>query len=235
MRLQAQRQVSVLRRHPQEALSSLADQISSRVRTEILSGTRAPQARIRLEELKSEFNVSWSPLREALSRLVAEGLVQTDESRGYRVAPVSRAEMSDITRMRRTLESMALRAAIEKGDDAWEADVLAAHHRLTKLEAKRQRREDLDQWEEWHRNYHEALTRACGSPLLLQFCAQLHDQFARYRKLFLASHPFDRAVAVEHRKLTEAALARDADKACSVMEIHIERTGRNILACIREE
>ena len=216
-------------------MSSLAEQISSRVRTEILSGTRAPQARIRLDELKSEFNVSWSPLREALSRLVAEGLVQTDESRSYRVAPVSRAEMSDITRMRRTLESMALRAAIEKGDDAWEADVLAAHHRLTKLEAKRQRREDLDQWEEWHRNYHEALTRACGSPLLLQFCAQLHDQFARYRKLFLASHPFDRTVAVEHRKLTEAALARDADKACSVIETHIERTGRNILACIRED
>lgn len=216
-------------------MSSLADQISTRVRTEILSGARAPQARIRLEELKSAFNVSWSPLREALSRLVAEGLVQTDESRGYRVAPVSRAEMSDITRMRRTLESMALRAAIEKGDDAWEADVLAAHHRLTKLEAKRQRREDLDQWEEWHRNYHEALTRACGSPLLLQFCAQLHDQFARYRKLFLASHQFDRAVAVEHRKLTEAALARDADKACSVIETHIERTGRNILACIRED
>lgn len=215
-------------------MSSLADRISSRVRTEILSGARAPQARIRLETLKSEFNVSWSPLREALSRLVAEGLVQTDESRGYRVAPVSRAEMSDITRMRKTLESMALRAAIEKGDDAWEADLLAAHHRLTKLEAKRQRREDLGEWEEWHRTYHEALTRACGSPLLLQFCAQLHDQFARYRKLFLASHPFDRAVAVEHRKLTEAALARDADKACAVMEAHIERTGRNILACIRE-
>ena len=216
-------------------MSSLADQISSRVRTEILSGTRAPQARIRLDELKSEFNVSWSPLREALSRLVAEGLVQTDESRGYRVAPVSRAAMRDITRMRKTLESMALRAAIEKGDDAWEADVLAAHHRLTKLEVKRQRKEELDQWEEWHRNYHEALTRACGSPLLLQFCAQLHDQFARYRKLFLSSHPFDRTVAVEHRKLTEAALARDADKACSVIETHIERTGRNILACIRED
>ena len=216
-------------------MSSLADQISSRVRSEILSGARAPQARIRLEALKSELNVSWSPLREALSRLVAEGLVQTDESRGYRVAPVSRAEMSDITRMRRTLESMALRGAIESGDDAWEADVLAAHHRLTKLEAKRQRREDLDQWEEWHRNYHEALTRACGSPLLLQFCAQLHDHFARYRKLFLASHPFDRTVAVEHRKLTDAALARDADRACAVIETHIERTGRNILACIREE
>jgi DNA-binding GntR family transcriptional regulator len=106
---------------------------------------------------------------------------------------------------------------------------------LTKLEAKRQRKEDLDQWESWHRHYHETLTRACGSPLLLQFCAQLHDQFARYRKVFLASHPFDRAVATEHKTLTEAALARDAAMACAVMETHIERTGRNILACIRED
>ena len=214
---------------------TLADLICNRVRSEILSGARRPQARIRLEELKSEFNVSWSPLREALSRLVAEGLIQTDESRGYRVAAVSRAEMADVTHMRKTLESMALRASIERGDDAWEADVLAAHHRLTKLEAKRQRREDLDQWEKWHRHYHETLTRACGSPLLLQFCGQLHDQFARYRKLFLASHAFDRSVATEHKKLTDAALARDADKACEVMQSHIERTGRNILACIREE
>ena len=216
-------------------MTSLADHISNRVRSEILSGTRAPQARIRLDELKSEFNVSWSPLREALSRLVAEGLIQADESRGYRVAPVSHAEMSDITRMRKTLESMALRGSIENGDDAWEADVLAAHHRLTKLEAKRQRKEDLDHWEAWHRHYHATLTRACGSPLLLQFCAQLHDQFARYRKVFLASHPFDRAVGVEHRKLTDAVLARDADKACAAIEAHIERTGRNILACIRDD
>ena len=214
---------------------TLADRICDQVRGEILSGARRPQARIRLEALKSEFNVSWSPLREALARLVAEGLVQTDESRGYRVAPVSRAELADVIRMRKTLESMALRASIEHGDDAWEADVLAAHHRLTKLEAKRQRREDLDQWEAWHRHYHATLTRACGSPLLLQFCAQLHDQFARYRKVFLASHPFDRAVATEHKKLTDAALERDCGKACAVIETHIERTGRNILACIQEE
>lgn len=216
------------------APGTLASAICNRVRGEILSGARRPQARIRLEELKAEFKVSWSPLREALSRLVAEGLVQTDESRGYRVAPVSRADMSDVIRMRRHLESLALRESIEKGDDAWEAEVLAAHHRLSKLEARRNHKDHIAQWEAWHRQYHDTLMRACGSPLLLQFCAQLHDQFARYRKLFLASNPFDRLVAAEHKKLTDAALARDAGKACALMEAHIERTGRNILACIRE-
>jgi GntR family transcriptional regulator, carbon starvation induced regulator len=213
--------------------ATLATAICTRVRAEILSGIRRPRERIRLEELKAQFDVSWSPLREALSRLVAEGLVQTDESRGYRVAPVSRAEMSDIIRMRKALESMALRASVESGDDAWEAEVLATHHRLSKLEERRSRNEDLEEWEAWHRAYHHALVRACGSPLLLQFCTQLHDQFARYRKLFLASHAFDHRVHGEHKELTDAALARDAVRACSLMERHIERTGSNILACIQ--
>jgi DNA-binding GntR family transcriptional regulator len=218
---------------------TLAEAICIRVRAEILSGARKPQARIRLEELRSEFGVSWSPLREAVSRLVAEGLIQVDESRGYRVAPVSRAEMADALEMRKRLESMALRASIEKGDDAWEADVLAAHHRLSKLEAKRAERgaqsEDFHEWERWHRTYHEALWRACGSPILTQYCRQISALFARYRKLFLATNPFDARVGVEHKEIVEAVLARDADRACALLEEHIERTGRNILASIRED
>jgi DNA-binding GntR family transcriptional regulator len=214
---------------------TLAEAICVQVRAEILSGARKPQARIRLEELKSAFRVSWSPLREALSRLVAEGLIQVDESRGYRVAPVSRAEMADALHMRKSLEAMALRASIEKGDDAWEAEVLAAHHRLSKLEAKRAQREELDEWERWHRTYHEALWRACGSPILIQYCTQISALFARYRKLFLSANPFDAKVGEEHREIVDAVLARGADRACRLLEEHIERTGRNILACIRED
>lgn len=213
---------------------TLADTIRDRVRAEILSGKRRPQARLRLEDLRAEFDVSWSPLREALSSLVAEGLIEPDEGRGYRVASVSRREMDDIIRMRSALESMALRLAIGHGDDHWEADVLAAHHRLTKLEGARERNEQIAEWERRHRAYHDALASGCGSPILLEFCAQLQDRFARYRKVFLASNPFDKQVPLEHRKLTEAALARDADKACAIMETHIARTGRNILAYIKD-
>ncbi len=211
---------------------TLADTICVRVRSEILSGKRPPETRILLEDLKSEFNVSWSPLREALSRLVAEGLIQTDESRVYRVAAVSRTELGDVIRMRKAMESMALRMAIANGDDAWEADVLAAHHRLTKVEGRREWSANIQEWHERHRAYHDALNRGCSSPILLQFCAQLHDQFARYRKLFLAANPPDSKVPLEHRKLTEAALARNADIACALIEAHIDRTGRNILAAI---
>jgi DNA-binding GntR family transcriptional regulator len=62
----------------------------------------------------------------------------------------------------------------KKGDDAWEAEVLAAHHRLSKLEDRRWEGAQAEQWESWHRTLHTALIRACDWPVLLQFCGQLH-------------------------------------------------------------
>lgn len=208
---------------------TLAVAICDRVRTDILAGRRKPGAKIRLEELKAEFGVSWSPIREAVSRLVAEGLIITEESRGYHVAPVSSADLAEVIKLRVMLETMALKSAIAQGDDAWEAEVLAAQHRLGKLEARRAYPAEAEQWETWHRAYHEALIRACASPILLQFCGQLHDLSDRYRRLFLSAHDFDRDVPGEHRRITEATLARDADTACELLKRHIERTGQNIL------
>lgn len=212
---------------------TLSSAICDRIRADILAGKRKPGTRIRLEELKAGFGVSWSPIREAVSRLVAEGLILTEEQRGYRVAPVSKSGLAEVIRLRVALESMALRDSIEKGDDAWEAEVLAAQHRLRKLEDRRRDSPNAEQWETWHRTYHHALIRACGAPVLLQFCCQLHDMNDRYRRLFLSAHAFDRDVAGEHRAITDATLARDAAKACKLLEAHIERTGRNILRSMK--
>jgi DNA-binding GntR family transcriptional regulator len=214
--------------------STLATTICDRIRADILTGRLKPGAKLRLEDLRAEFAVSWSPIREALSRLVAEGLIQTEGQRGYRIAPVSRASLSEVLRLRVLLESMALRESIEKGDDAWEAKVLAAHHRLTKLEDSRWESGNAEQWEQWHRTFHDALISACESPILLQFCAQLHDLNDRYRRLFLSAHKLDRDVAGEHRAMVQATIARDTAKACRLLERHIERTGTNLLRSMQE-
>jgi DNA-binding GntR family transcriptional regulator len=214
--------------------STLATTICDRIRADILGGRHQPGAKLRLEDLRAEFGVSWSPIREALSRLVAEGLIQSEGQRGYRIAPVSKAALAEVLRLRTLLESMALREAIEKGDDAWEAEVLSGHHRLAKLEDSRWEAGSADEWERWHRTFHDALISACQSPILLQFCAQLHDLNDRYRRLFLSAHKLDRDVAGEHRALVQATLARDAAKACKLLERHIERTGTNLLRSMRE-
>ena len=212
---------------------TLASSICDRIRSDIVSGRRKPGTRIRLEELRGEFRVSWSPIREAVSRLVAEGLILLEGQRGYRVAPVSKSEFDEVIRLRTLLESMALRGSIARGDDAWEAEVLAAHHRLSKLEDRRWTPADADEWEHWHCTYHRALIRASNAPVLLQFCEQLNEMTDRYRRLFLSTHQLDRDVAGEHSEIATATLARNAEKACRLLERHIQRTGSNILRAMQ--
>jgi DNA-binding GntR family transcriptional regulator len=212
----------------------IADEIGERLRADILSGRIKPDTKLRLEDFRAAFGVSWSPIRESLTRLVAEGLVVTELPRGYRVAPVSRALYADIVRTRVLVECAALRESIRHGDDAWEADVLAAYHRLSKFEARRWQKGDFEQWESWHRKYHEALIAACRSPTLLQFCSVLFDMRDRYRRLFLKILQPNREVAKEHDELTAATLARDAQRACALLERHIERNGKVILGAIKE-
>ena len=145
-----------------------------RLRNDILGGTFTPSTRLRIDELKARYGVGGSPMREALSRLVAEGLVHALSQRGFRVAPVSADDLLDITETRQSLEGTAIERAIERGDDAWEGDVLGAFHRLEKYLTRGQEinRANLTEWEEIHANFHHTLISACGSPRLIGFCHQ---------------------------------------------------------------
>lgn len=206
--------------------------IGNRIKADILQGTLRPGTWLRLEDLRTEFDVSWSPLRESLSALVAEGLVVSDGSRGYHVAPISRHELSDVLDMRLLLEPKALRRAIELGDDVWERELVATHHQLRKLESQRWLPDQLGDWEHWHRQFHTALIQACASPLLMQYCLNLYDISDRYRRLFLSLHPRDRDINGEHQAIVTAALNRNADEASQLMQTHVRRTLETILAAM---
>lgn len=206
--------------------------LCERLREEILNGRRQPGAKLRLEDLRTDYGVSLSPLREALSRLAAERFVINEEQRGFTVAPVSSDDLEEVMRLRIALETMALQEAIERGDDAWEAGIVAAAHRLAKLEADRRRARDLSEWEHWHREFHMSLLAGCGSPVLLQFCRTLLNLNDRYRRIFLAKRQFDRDVPGEHAAIMQAALARRPREAVHLLEEHIRRTGKGVLSVL---
>lgn len=214
--------------------ATLATSLYERLRGEIVGGRLLPGARLRLDELRSQFGVSLSPLREALSRLAAEGFVVSESQRGFAVAPVSRAMFEDVIRLRIALEGMALRESVERGGEDWEVAVLGALHRLKRLENQRGSEHSLEEWESRHRDFHLALVGACTSPLLLQFCATLRDLNDRYRRLFLATHTIDRDVANEHQAIADAALAHDAGRAATLLGEHIQRTARNVFQVLAE-
>ncbi len=208
-----------------------------RLRKEILSGKIEPGEKLHLDQLRTEYDVSFSPLREALSRLVSEGLVlQAGDQRGFQVAPVSASNLEEVTLLRRSLEVIALRRSIENGDDAWETEIVSSLHHLSKLASRNPANRDTidEEWESWHRKFHAALIGACKLPVLLQFCDTLYDLSDRYRRNFVQFRHVRRDVQSEHRAIADAALRRNGDLACRLMEDHIQLTATMILAVLPE-
>jgi GntR family transcriptional regulator, carbon starvation induced regulator len=212
--------------------------VLDRLRSEIVDGTLAPGVKLRLEHLTSSYGVGRTPLREACCRLASEGLVTIEDQRGFRVTPISREDLLDLTRTRQQIESLALRASIFKGDLDWEGEVLAALHRLGRLSseaasdppAETKGRPLDDAWETEHGKLHQALIGACDSPWLLRFHGILFEQSERYRRLASAYGQPERDIHGEHTALVRAALARDAERACALLTEHIARTTDKVLS-----
>jgi DNA-binding GntR family transcriptional regulator len=211
-----------------DGTNTIATQLAHRLREEIVSGAWQPGAKINLAAARERLGVSLSPLREALARLTAEGLVEFEDNRGYRVAPVSLANLAEVTHLRVELECLALRHAIEAGDLAWEGDVVGALHRLNRLTRDPARPGTLAAWEVAHRDFHLTLIAGCRMPLLLSTCRVLLNLNDRYRRAFLQEQGGDRNVAAEHGEIASRAVARDRDAACCRLQEHIERTGTNL-------
>ena len=192
------------------------------LRADIIAGRLAPDAKLRIEDLRQEYDTGASPLREALNRLAGEGFVTAAGQRGFNVAPISLKDLDDITRLRILLECEAMRDAIRQGDDHWEAGIVAAFHQWSKIHDEGAR--DVTDFETRNQALHEALIAACDSPLLLRLRQTLFEQHKRYRLISLLDHNDTRDIHAEHQAIVDAALARDADAACSATEIHIRRT-----------
>jgi DNA-binding GntR family transcriptional regulator len=198
-----------------------ATDVLHRLRNDIIDSALLPGSRLRFEALRSRYRVSFSTLREGLSRLAAEGLVVADGQRGFRVAPVSLKDMHDLTDARVLVEREALRLAIAKGDSAWRARLSGAYRVMDRLP---EQRSTSAEWNTAHAGFHEALAAACDSPVLMEIRQKLFDRSQRYRRLAAAARTNPRSNPHEHRELMEAALAGDSHRACALIEQHIRRT-----------
>jgi GntR family transcriptional regulator, carbon starvation induced regulator len=204
------------------------------LRRDIIEGRLAPGAKLRVEHLKNDYGVGAGTLREALSLLISDALVVSQGQRGFRVAPVSLDDFADITRTRVMLECEALRQSIAAGDDAWEGELIVAFHRLSKAEERLGETAGEAEWEERNKIFHEVLIAACPSRWLKHFLSLLYQQAGRYRYLSLAFKPIPRNVHAEHEALFNAVMARDSEKATSILAEHIELTFRSIEALPEE-
>ncbi|WP_019171891.1 GntR family transcriptional regulator [Pseudaminobacter salicylatoxidans] len=214
------------------------------LRRDILATRLRPGAPLKLGDLRTAYGLGWTPLREALSRLEAERLVTAISNRGFAVAPVSRAELEDLTRARQVVEVPLFIESIENGGSEWEEAVVTAHFRLSRCKLAVDDPSDaaVNEWDERHQAFHAALLSAARSRWLLRFRETIADQLRRHHR-FLGLAPtlraaaglktgYEEAVAAlreamaleHHTALMEAALDRDVERASALMAEHIGYT-----------
>ena len=201
-----------------------------RIKRDIIFGELPPGSKLKLDGLRERYQASMSTLRETLNRLASEGFVDALDQRGFFVTPVSREDLIEIANLRVLLECHALRLSIANGDTDWEGNLVAAHHKLHLMEQKMLAGDD-SQKEDWKRydwEFHLALIEACGSQNLLSLHSVLYDKYLRYQMLVL-TYRGEEAVE-EHRKVFEAALARDIDTAAETLKTHIDKGLEHTLA-----
>lgn len=209
---------------------TLTTDLFEQMRSDILHNRLEPGSRLRFRELRERYQSGLSPLREALMRLVAEGLVILEDHKGFRVAPVSREEMVDIANTLLELEAVAIRWAIEHGDDRWEADIVARFHELSKREMFLPDGTLDEEWEARNVAFHESLYAACGSPSMKLVCHVLYERHSRYRRLRTRQQDPDRDVSKEHEALMRATIGRDATTAIELLRGHRSKTMTDVVS-----
>ena len=214
---------------PGKSNRTLTSDLFQRLRTDILHCRLPPNSRLLFRDLRASYASGMSPLREALMRLASDGLVTLEDHKGFRVAPVSREEMIDISATRCELEGLALKLSIEKGDDRWEANILARFHELSKRPTYVGDGALDYEWERRHDAFHQALYGASGLVWLANFCQVLAERAFRYRHLLLEAVDRTRDHRHEHEAIQQAALNRDADTAVGLLRGHYSRTVQTLL------
>jgi len=213
--------------HDAGGTESMISQAYSRLRDDIISGVLRPGHKLKIEELRSQYNIGASPIREALSLLTSDHFVERLDQRGFKVAGVSVEEFEELLKTRCWMEEKALRESIKYGASKWEEQVVLAAYRLSRVPRSKVDNDFKSnvEWEDRHKHFHMTLISACGSSMLINFCDQLYDQNVRYRQLSGKKAYPTRDITTEHGAICDAALARDYDLAAELLVAHYNHTG----------
>lgn len=210
---------------------TLRERVFEHLRDEILSNRLAPGAELHEVGLAASLGVSRGPLREALGRLAAEGLVTITPRRGAVVTKLTRREFVEAYQVREALESLAVRLAVPQLGEADRAEL----HRLHDEMVGHASAGDAQGFFTSNRRFHEIFVERSGNERLQRMHAQLIDQMGRLMtKSQELRGGLEQSVA-EHRAILEAVDAGDAERAARLLEEHIEVPQRVLDAAAGDE
>ena len=199
------------------------------MREQILAGILPPGTRLVELQLAAQFNVSRTPVREALKRLTAEGLVATNPLSGLVVREVNGNEVEDIYAIREALDGLAARLAAERATDA----DLARLRLLMELMGESARTEHWQSLVQLNIKFHEVLYAAARNERLAAIGRSLQDGIQRFSSMVFSDVERVAAVLLEHEQVVRALESHDPEAAEVAARRHLSAARRNLSRILR--
>lgn len=201
---------------------NMPDIIAEALREAILNGELKGGESLKQEEIAGIFNASMIPVREALRRLEAQGLVKIFPNRGAIVSALSADEVRELFEIRILLEKGALEFAI---DNLIDEDLTYAESILTQMDGIT----DGSTLSQLNWEFHFTIYKASGRMRLMELIENMHLNVERYMRIYLLDMHYHPTSQEEHYKLLEACKLKDSKTACSLLQNHMEKAC-NLLA-----
>lgn len=199
------------------------------LKDQLVTARIAPGSKLKPAALQGRYGCSANTLRDVLLRLTSIGLVDFEMQRGFRARASSRETRADIARFRVLLEQEGAQGSMERGGLRWEAQLSAAHHKLSHIESQIAVSGDIQPhltlWSDAEWEFHETLVSACGSPVLISTYTSVYLQFRQ--QMVAQERGFDgnyfNAVIAEHQAIVDAALSRNVAACRQAIHDHLQR------------
>ena len=202
------------------------------LKNKLITAHFQPGEKLKPAALQGEYGCSANTVRDVLLRLTKVGLVEFEMQRGFRAQYTSPAKRTDVTRFRTLLEQEGATLSMKLGGISWEADLAAAHHKLSHLESQFENAsalasdpENMKLWTDAEWGFHDTLISRCGSPMLRETYANVYGQFRQ--QMVAQERDFGRsyfsAIIREHQSILDAALQRDVAACRQAIHDHLKR------------
>ena len=221
---------AVLRRYlpPGTARGRTTDAVTDAMREAILDGVLAPSTWLREDHLSDAFEVSRTPVREALRRLADEGLAVKTAHHGTVVAPLSLEDVLALYVVRENLEGLAARLAAVRCP----AGLVESLDHVGAQMAESAAAGDIPQLAQQNLRWHRAVREAAGNPYLTRFLTQVEHAVRRLPSSTYAQHGRPEEAATEHDAVVRAIEARDGTAAERAAKVHMQRAREIRLAVL---
>ncbi len=212
-------------------IRSLVDEAAAALRASILSGEIRAGARIRIQDLEDRLGISRIPIREALRRLEAEGLVKTTPHRATVATPLSLTELWDVYDVREALEIRAAKRSVAR----LRPEQLEAAN-MARIEAAAAIREgDRPRFFEANHQFHRLLREPGSNPTMEHIIQQLLQTADRYTNLALNVAEVAEIAGIQHQRIYDAYVARDWQAVKKETLTHLRITRNTVLEALHSQ